>query len=60
MYDLTTKTQDVSSLRVYRGMYLNNAIVHSRIIVHRTRSIGLFPHDGGLIVAHVEEEWNRV
>ena len=25
-YDLTTKTHDVSSLRVYRGMYQNEAM----------------------------------
>ena len=67
-YDLTTKTHDVSSLRVYRGKFIRrrgNQFYHRQSILTRYRTtiicrpcIGrLYAHDVCLFLADLETEW---
>ena len=66
-YDLTTKTHDVSSLRVYRGKFVAQKIssTTNKCILTRYRTTiicrpcigGVYAHDVCLFLADLETEW---
>jgi hypothetical protein len=71
-YDLTTKTHDSVSLRVYRGTifqsmeclrYAPSCLSHESLILQwmnsfRPRTFGILFNDGCIFVTDVEKEWS--